>query len=267
PLAEQAPSAVCGSDLVIADGRDVVLLDGESGGELARAGTAGQVVSLGAEYDRGAALVGANRGRLPLLIGLELGRDFGRTIWKRVLPGGPLREVERRKIHGVAVGHVVVDNSSTHGYRLEDGAPSEDSSWRVCWTTVSCTTDSLASPEPKGLPELRLARDPALRFRRSQAEIAHARNLTYVLSFGRQVTQAPGGEIVLPHAQLVNFVARDDVSGRVLIDRNLEVDSLGEFGELEVVALPRAVLALVCDLGRLEIFRFESASYRPNQPT
>jgi hypothetical protein len=254
----EAAVALRATDLLVGDGHELVLVSAETGAELERATTPWGILGLATEHDRGAALVAANEGRLQLLVGLDLGRDFGRTLWKKIFPWGPVNEYVRPPVHGIADGWVFVGTDSARVFRVEDGAPPGDSAWRSRRAAAGRATESLDPGELAHLPELRWDAVPDRRYKRSSIARGRARQVFYLLSFGCAVVSVPGGDLVSPHGEFVNFVAYDTQADAVLIDRNLDVGRLGEFHGLELVVLTGAALGIVSAPHQLELYRFET---------
>jgi hypothetical protein len=149
-LPADACAVIDGEDLIASHGSDVLLVDGDRGTELARARLPGAVHALVSAGERSAAIVGANEGRLLVLVGFDSGRDFGRVIWKRMCPGVQPGDADLRStLAGIFDDALVLEAGTLLGLGIEDGKPGEAASHtarvlagshRGHWSREICTT-------------------------------------------------------------------------------------------------------------------------------
>jgi hypothetical protein len=276
----EAPVALRGEELLLGEGSDLLLLDGATGGVLARAPQRGAVEELAAEHDRAVALVGANQGQLPLLVGLELATPFGREVWRRI----HRRSTPGPALLGIHDGLVFARGAQLAGLRIADGREdaagterarrlddhgllsgrSSDPAVRGGWSLGSVREPTAAQERavevrcPAGgvtridLPPLRApSRPDGASYRRALAGLAIADGAGYVVS----LPYVPTGIGVV--ADLLNVVGIELASARVFLDADCAVDLHGEFHDVAAIALEEALLLVVTTPERSTLVRFE----------
>ncbi|MEZ0227005.1 MAG: hypothetical protein ACAI25_00145 [Planctomycetota bacterium] len=281
---DHGPLALRGEDVVIAEGRELVLLDEATGSELARSRQLGRIHELFAEEDRSVACIGANDGRLWLLAGIDLGRSLGRARWKRIHPRdttgtvhGTLDGVAFVGSMGLRLEDGVADEHSQrfiqqlkdHGdyYRLRTRHAAESDGWRIqialtretAQPAVDFTALEVQSPGSElrrlELPPLRLPQGGATFVTRSKWSIALAAPLGYVVTVPQLLGVGGGGQ-----ANFLNVLTVDLETARIRSDFSVPVDLHGHYHSVEGIALDGALLVVVTTPESCRLFRLEGTS-------
>lgn len=279
-----------GEDVLLGDGSDLLLLDGDTGAERARERQRGPVTELIADVDRAVALVGANGGRLWLLAGLDIGASFGRSLWKRIhAPSPPTPNTLRGILLGAALirprtalnletGSLDTKASDRARFLDHHGEPelrprfeAHFDGWRIGVAQDPLTSQTIYDPtaleitSPDGarrrveVPPLRAPSRPAVRFVRGYASVSIAGGIGYVVSSPQAMIASSGGEPAAEDRNVMNIQVVDLAAARISLDVGVPVDLHGEFHDIQGIALDGALLVVVTTPGGCTLIRLESS--------
>lgn len=293
PLPEASPVALRGEDIVLGEGSDLVLLDGQTGRELVRKRMRGPIAELVADLDRAVILTGANEGRLWLLVGVDLGENFGRELWRVRHAQTP---PEPTSLYGI-LGDVVIIRRPLGALRTDDGKPDAQGAemvrrldyhgglgdrrarleasfggWgfavasdpNVSQTMYDNGALEVISPDGRrrvDLPVLRPASSPQAALLRMNWSVSVAESLGYLVSTANPMAGVtpPGTEVPRVDWDVVNVIGVDLVKASICLNVGLPVDLHGEFHTVDGIALDGALLVVVATPGECTLVRFEGS--------